>query len=170
MVIGLITAFVGFITFLVREPLKDANLAQQLPAILGLAGLIMAGAGLAFIYLKRTRELDVTQRKLAPGEGLDELLGTYLTMWRRIEVAIRSLASTKLGESTAEEPISFLVRRLAKEKTLSKGDAEALQQLLATRNELAHSNRTAQQSDLLKSIREAQQILEKIENLSLSTA
>jgi hypothetical protein len=79
-----------------------------------------------------------------------------------MEVALRNMAATSLGETIAQEPISFLVERLQKHEDLSTRDAEVIQELLKERNRVVHSPDYLRDETVQSSLRRAQNVLGRL--------
>lgn len=160
---GLGIALVGLGIFAVQS-FQMLDFQRRLPLLIGLGGVIISGLGLAMSYYTKRITLRAERERLLVTSTVGELLGKFQIAWREIEVTLRSLASSRLGESVAQEPISFLVSRLEREKTLPPEDAQRIQQLLAIRNQLAHGQRPLQPSEMLTALREARQLHQRIES------
>jgi hypothetical protein len=168
---GLLVAAAGFGLFGVQQFLTTANPQQRVSLLIGFSGLVISVAGYAAGYvlqLVRSRhDNDDEKYSLTNVVAKDPV-----AVWSEIEVFLRDFASSTMGETRAQEPIAFLVKRLADAKFLPQEDAERLQRLLTMRNRVAHGGYLADtQSHLHQTIRDAQEVLLKLQRQGpLSTA
>lgn len=161
-VTGALAATVGLGIFSVDQFLRDSDPAVRIPLFVGLIGAILAVGSTSLMYLRKFGVVSFPNR-LADASG-GELIGQYLATWRDVEVALRNMAASSLGETVAKEPISFSVERLQKHDELSSRDAEVIQQLLKERNRVVHSPDYFQEEAVLNSLRRAQNVLGRIQH------
>ncbi|WP_409562570.1 hypothetical protein [Hyphomicrobium sp. MC8b] len=162
-VLGILSSMAGFGIYALRQLANNIDASQQLPLVIVFVGVIMTAASIALIYLRKTGVLTPEFRDISRNED-NELFAKYLVTWRNIEVAMRNLASSKLGESVAQEPIAFLIERLQKKDVLSVDEARAFKKLLSTRNSVVHGEQSPATTELLKSLDQARTLLYRIQH------
>jgi len=165
--LGLGGLVVGWILYFAETHEVNFLTKQQLPILISIGSSALAAASVVLAYLARTSLFKAEGENIADRDDRDELLSAYMGLWREVELSIRNLASARLGETVAQEPISYLIEKLGDTDMLSKDDAKILQSLLRLRNQLAHGSEPANVPRLSRSIQDARLVLRKINGLRL---
>lgn len=163
--LGLLIGLVGFGWFAVRDLFIALDPQRQLPLLIGFAGLSLAAISFVLLRLRQVRgpTWPSSYREASfTGASSPALIGLFIAQWQQIELALRSIVGSRLGESVANEPLSALVSRLRDEHTLDDDDVTRLRRLLETRNALVHKGLSVTESDMQASLREAERLLAKL--------
>ena len=163
--IGLLLGILGSGFYYLRPYSIEAALRSP-QLLLSAAGFMMAA--LSYLLL-RARDLGFLRSMAGVGRATPanpELVGIYISRWQQIELSIRSIASSRLGESLANEPLSALIARLRADQLLTADDGMRLRRLLDTRNKLVHGRTGDRTAEIRASLREAERILEKLSGLA----
>jgi hypothetical protein len=175
-VFGVLMALVGFGWFAIRDFFLGLDPQRQIPLLVALAGLALSIFGLFTLRLRQLRgpiwgiwgspgrEGFMTETSSAAHVGL------FIAQWQQIELALRTLVGSELGESVAKEPLSALISRLRNEQALDEGDITRLRRLLETRNALVHKGLPLSETNMQVSLRDAQRVLAKLRSRWASVA
>ena len=163
--VGIVTGMAGLGWFAVRDLSVGLDPQRQIPLLIGFAGLGIAALSFVMLRLRQVRGLvwpfSMHEMSLSTASS-SALTGQFIARWQQIELALRSIVGSQLGESVANEPLSALVSRLRNESTLGEDDVIRLRRLLETRNAVVHKGLAAPESDLQASLREAERLLAKL--------
>jgi len=115
MLFGLLLGVSGLGFFAVRDFLATIKPERSLPLLFSAAGFSDGRLQLLSIAYEAAAggRLAYAREDLAP--AAPELIGLFISRWQQIELALRSVASSKLGESLANQPLSSLLARLHEE-------------------------------------------------------
>jgi hypothetical protein len=161
---GVLLGVTGLGAFVVKEILARRAFEEQLTLIMALAGFCVSAMAYLMLYVRKSRGSGYLLRRpeseFGPGD-----YGSYLGLWRDIELALRRAVAVRLGESSANTPISGLLDRL--EGVLSIDEQVRLRQLLQVRNSIAHGQRGAvTEGGIALAARDAERLLGRLRSLS----
>lgn len=162
MILGFLIGISGFSFFAVNEFLIDVEFRRQLPVLIGIVGVAVAGLSLLVLQLRREGASLLIWTGEIQKESAEEIVGIYLSVWRNIELTLRNLASSRLGESRAKEPLIRLIGHLKKENSITIDVAEQLNKMLNLRNELVHGRSDTNQEELVLFLNIAKSVSEKL--------
>lgn len=158
--VGLVMAAVGII-FLLYGNISVVNSEQRTALLLSLGGSVIFALSYAFLRLRRLRTLregDIQDVSALP----DTFSTRFVKQWQAIELAVRSVASSRLGESSAKEPISVLFHRLGQNGVLEPEDESILKQLMGLRNVILHEGRRLNREEFDRATKQAGRVLGKL--------
>lgn len=162
---GLVIGLAGLGWFAVQDLFVALDPQRQIPLLIGFAGLGLAAIAFVGLRLRQVRgpvSLFGAHEVSLSAASSPALTGLFIARWQEIELALRSIVGSRLGESVANEPLSALVSRLRDERTLDEDDVIRLRRLLETRNEVVHKGLAATEPNLQASLREAERLLAKL--------
>jgi hypothetical protein len=162
--LGLLVGLGGFGWFVGRDFIIGLEPQRQLPLLLAAAGVGMSVLAFSFQRLRQARNsLQLRPESLSPSDtSVPAQMGWFIAQWQQIELFIRSIAGSQLGESMASAPFSTLITRLRNDKTLSEDDVVALRRLLELRNSVLHGGRNVGDEELHSALRDADRLLMKL--------
>jgi hypothetical protein len=163
-VLGVLTGIAGLAAFAGREIVSGRRLDEQLPLLVALSGFVASATSYFLLSIWKNRSMALLLRRPV-GEFGPADAGSFLLLWRDIELALRGAAAARLGESTASAPISRLVDQLSAERLLSAEDQMRLRRLLTLRNSVAHGQATVEDAELATARREAERLLGHLRSL-----
>lgn len=165
-VIGVTYAFTGQIFNFIYNKESINNTFN----IVGLVGIIIALFALFyFLYRSNRQSSRRSFSKFNTNSNQDDLSLIFIKKWTQIELLAKDIMASTFGESKANMPISFLFEFLIDRKLLDEKDFYALKILLQKRNEILHSEKEFNESELKENIIIADQIFEKLRITSKST-
>lgn len=162
--VGMLAAMAGTSVFMFQQITATVDPARQIPFLLSISGVFLAGMAYLLLRLRQNRLL-VTPRGLAmqPVSSSPGAPRPILLLWQELELALRNRVARSLGESVARQPISVLIAKLHEEHLLTEDDEKRLRQLLEARNAVVHGRRfdlSAKEVDA--SVAAAHEILQKL--------
>lgn len=163
---GFLLGVIGLVAFTAREILIGRGFQEQLFLVAALGGLLLSAMSYFLLWSRKSRgTASLLRSKLSefgPGD-----YGSYLVLWRDIELALRRAAAVRLGESAANAPLSGLLDILGREQVLSSDDQLRLRRLLNLRNSIAHGRPgTEDEDEIANAARDAERLLSRIRSLS----
>jgi hypothetical protein len=163
-VLGLLTGIVGLGIFAGKEILSGRRFEEQVPLLVALIGFMVSVASYFLLSTGKNRSMALLLRSpIGEFDPIDH--GSFLLLWRDIELALRAAASVRLGESVANAPISRLVDQLSAERLLSTDDQILLRRVLVLRNSIAHGQRSVDEADIATARRDAERVLGHLRSL-----
>jgi hypothetical protein len=160
---GVLVGGTGLGGFVVKELIAGRGFQERLTLMMTFAGLFLSTMAYLMLHLRRNRG-NVLRRSESGFEPGD--YGSYLALWRDIELALRHVVSVRLGESAANAPISRLLQSLEVERILSSDEQVRLRQFLQLRNSIAHGqHRAVGETDIALAARDAGRLLDRLRSL-----
>jgi hypothetical protein len=132
--------------------------------------VVVAASGIVLFLmiglLRRSRSLTSLFR-LLPSTGTErevstDSIGEFIARWVELELALRSTAVVRLGESASGVPVSQLLTILTSAEVLSASDANTLKKLLSMRNAVVHGRGGAPPDEIRHAMREIQEVLDRL--------
>ena len=162
--LGAALAAASALWFLFQSYIVNLQPIEQLPILLFLAGLGIAGASMFIIRNRQPsspRPIGISTTSPVVDPSIE-----FLSSWQEIELALRSAAARELGESRARRPLTFTINALASREVITQGDAKLLISMLETRNRLVHKQYRLDE-ETLSAMRPTQlRVLRKLRALS----
>lgn len=129
---------VGAMTYVLSTRLYfDLSSSEKIAAVAGFSGLIIA----AFSYL--VQQLRLTEYRFG-SLGIREYYSPrpksmmFLRTYQEIELQMRGLVASLLGESETSQPMSKLLSQLVGQRVLKEDDEAVFRELLTLRNRIVH--------------------------------
>lgn len=133
------------------------NISQQVALGLLMMGFLLA---LSPIFFRRWRAMVDASSTDVRDEPLDSSL-LLLKKWQEVEGVLTTLAR-KLGESTARQPMSSLLKSLQAEGRLSEKDADVLTFLVRLRNDIVHETHRMDRGRITEALEMADSLLARL--------
>lgn len=124
-------------------------------------GILLTVASLAMILVRRPRP--VMRSLLIRQRSQTHSAAEFLLAWQFLELTLRNKVARNTGESTANQPLSVLIRRLETERVLDSTDVDGLRSLLALRNGIVHGGGYIPPQAVADAIRNSTRLAEKVE-------
>lgn len=160
--LGFVVFFIGAIWFLAERFLPTLSIEEIQPIVLATFGLLMSGVSFLFLQLRKpdkTREIKLDDLGTKDSRGYSTEIVRY---WKNIELQLRNLTATKLGESKAKEPVSVMVRLLVRSGTLNKTESKIIAHLLDLRNQVVHESIDINESEYRALRSDARHIIKRL--------
>lgn len=158
---GLVLGAVGLLYY-VSQGLLVGPPRTQLPLLFAFAGFTIAAMSFAVVWLRQTRERrEFTRRLLGPTYHSDAG-SEFISRWRELELSLRNVVATDLGESVASGPLSVLIGSLVERGRISKEDSVRITELLEIRNRLVHLGELADREELRKAMGFLEKVLHRL--------
>jgi uncharacterized protein YutE (UPF0331/DUF86 family) len=164
--LGGIVIAVGSISFFVYQNVLNSHVIRsldpdsRLALIVGFSGAALAVLSYTVQQARRTRAaLSVARMDTPQYPGT---IQAFLNVWQQLELAIRSKVAQTSGESTANRPLSLLMRELQADGVISVNDAAKLREILDIRNRLVHAGREVGSDEVAEATKEARRLFEKL--------
>jgi predicted RNA-binding protein len=166
--LGIIFTLLGFGFFLYRS-ISIGDIRENKSLIGAVAfGLLVSAS--SFILRRWGSEWLVHLVALpSPSETrsrTSDLVGEYLLTWPKIELAARDLVASRLGESSANKPLSLLLSELQDLGILKREEKTKLRDLLGIRNRIVHAGKEVDLAEIEVSLNDAEKILSKLRSQS----
>jgi len=155
---GILIGVVGILYYVVKHGINFPSLAREPEIVASISGFLLAGIA----FLVRNTKMGVRLiRVLAPSPERDSVrfVGEFLARWRDLELAVRNLATRRLGESMATAPFSNLLRQLMLEGVLKEEEEASLRNLLRLRNKVLHEGMPISSQETFAALREVESLL-----------
>lgn len=158
---GALVGLGGLLTYMIRELLANRNFVDQLPLVASIAGFAMAALSYTYLRMRRSRAMRLAIRRSDYFESPDAL-GAFIARWRELELAIRRIASEKLGESAAAAPISTLIESLAERGIVTLEDSVKLRGLASLRNQIVHGGQQIPLEAVSSAMRDVERVARRL--------
>lgn len=161
-IFGMILAVAGGVLFALEGGSFDGpSEFDQVTIALAATGFSAGVAAFALWVFRRraeARNLELVDLEMERREGWE----TFLERWIRIESALRLLAASDLGESSAELPLRAVLESVVRVGRVDAETRASLLDLLAVRNQVVHGE-GVDDSDLRASAQEAARLAYRFE-------
>jgi hypothetical protein len=157
--VGLIYSLIGF-GFYGFEHYK--NIIENTGLITGISGLAVSILGFLLLFIvKNIRTKESLERVNAT---MYDIVDPYelIKIWQKIEIQTKLIIASKLGESKANIPLIYALRRLKDMTIITEIEYNALLNLLDMRNKVLHSDKIYSESDMKNIVQKSEQILRKL--------
>ena len=137
-ILGVVFGIVGALYALLS---RDGTLFGRGIALqFSIAGMFVALIATVLLTIRGKRLLRQSSEASFPGfsYSVGEIGPTFVMEWSQVELALRSMAAARLGESSATAPIGRLIQELSQRGTLTTEDVSTLRRLLEIRNRVVH--------------------------------
>lgn len=144
--------------------LAVGGMVSRVILLAGVAGILLSALSSTWLLRSRLRGFDIhpiDRLRPTPLESSDMSL-LFVKRWQEIELAIRDLVASKLGESIAVEPLSILIERLRKAHILSAKDESKFRALLGLRNRILHQGEELDRTRYDLAMKDAESLILKI--------
>lgn len=161
---GLGVGAIGLTGYVLREVIFQKKIEEQIPFLIAVVGFLL---GILSYFLLRIRRMQYSKSLLTQRseERVPDAVAVFVSIWRDLELALRAAASTKLGESVADAPVSQLVRRLAVGGLLSEEESQELTTLVLLRNQVVHGSVEVNTDKIDFAMRNAARILSRLRSI-----
>lgn len=161
LITGVAIGAVGLLYFIFENVYSGMDLKERLPILISVIGFSIAA--LSFISLRllssRHRAWKLQEKYESP--EIQNLSSDFLGLWRKVELTIRDIIVTSLGESAAKEPISAQIKRLVELNVLSESESMLVLDLLKYRNKFMHTGKPISKEQIITSIKGAELLLKE---------
>jgi len=160
--LGIIVGLVGFAAMIVGR-----YLGRQIFESESIALAVAATGFLLVVFSFLVRRSRVAGRVFASAGTVGfepRLLDTasFIRSWSEIELALRELASIKVGESTAQRPISEIIDLLYHSGAVAAEDLDTIRRLLRVRNSVVHGQSEIDPRRLGEAVADSRQVLHRL--------
>jgi len=162
MVTGIVVGLTGLFVFLYFGWVRFLRSEQQLPLLASITGFGLSV--LSYLSLRIRQSKGLRGLRLQPpveSRGIDYSM-SYIQKWQDIELTARNLVASRLGESSANEPVSVLIAKLREAEILNRDDENQLRELVAVRNRVLHEGFEVDRNQFEMLLRDGDRILAKM--------
>jgi hypothetical protein len=127
-------------------------------------GVALLAVGLAFqvitglMFLFRGSVATYIIERSLDSRAVVAPLADYTQKWVELEIGLRTVATSRFGESAAHLPLSELLRNMVSAGDLSPAQHEQILHLLRLRNAIVHRRVPARDVDMAAALREMEQL------------
>jgi hypothetical protein len=146
--LGLIIAVFGMGWFLFKEYFYALSYESRFPLLISLAGLVLFSLSVIFKQIRFPTIMHSSKSMVDVKADQTDYLLSFIRAWQEIELLLRDITSRRQGESKAKEPISIMVKNLVDSGKLSPSEANLIQYLLNTRNNVVHGKSVITKEEL----------------------
>jgi len=163
MILGVVVGLVGLaVFFLYFDVVRSLDFKQRLPLVMSITGFALAALIGLYLRVRQSRGLYRLPLQAPVERKVIYYSMSYIQKWQEIELTARNLVASRLGESSANEPISVLIARLRAAELLNRDDETRLKKLLSVRNKVLHEGLDVQKDQFERVLRDADRILAKM--------
>jgi hypothetical protein len=164
--IGLIAAVGGSVYFAVQNSRILSSSSDTFALGIALGGLLISSGSLVALRMRRGALFQLALKRIDEGDRSDGV-SSFLRVWTEIEVALRNLVASRLGESTAGVSPSRLFTRIEAIDELSEADVSLLHRLLSLRNSIVHGiPGESVRAEARRAIGEAEELLDRLGSIT----